>query len=144
MFLQPRAVQHGPVTLCTLIIQVLLRELSRRNSSLWWVLGSQHSPAQLMQEQSAPHSQALDGHLGLFHREGVVTPEKQCWWGCIFFFASLVWAVEACFSIHCTDEVSRMKKIGFAPSFFFGSSMFSCLMRSVTSRCFIWFLQRLL
>lgn len=37
-----------------------------------------HSPAQLMQEQSDPRSQALDSHVGLFHREDFETPAKWC------------------------------------------------------------------
>lgn len=70
---------------CTLTLQVLFRKFSRRDySSVCWAMGLQHVPLPSSMSPclaevgalAAPHSQALDGHMGLFPREDCVAPAK--------------------------------------------------------------------
>lgn len=73
---------------------------------------------------SAPQSQALDARVGLFHREGFVAAAKRCLMRLhlLVSFTGLGCRSLLVCSLH--RQVSCMKKIGFASSFFFGSSMF--------------------
>lgn len=97
--------------LCVLKIPVLVRKLRRGSFSLRWVLGPQHSHAPLMPEQFQLHSlRHLMLMWGYSTEKALWLLQRGVWWGCIFWLASLVWAVGACLSVPYIDKFHVWKR----------------------------------